>query len=69
MKNKSPKTGFGAILGSLLGVMFGKKRDQNWSQNMAWLGLPFGGMLADLGMHFGLDFGTCWAWEGEQAKL
>ena len=24
--------------------------------------------LADLGMHIGFDFGTFWAWEGEQGR-
>ena len=32
------------------------------------LGWRFGGMLADLGVHFGLDFGTSWAWEGEKGR-
>ena len=66
MKNDSKKGGSSAILGSILGVILGKKRDQTWGKHRVRLGWRFGGILADLGLHFGLDFGTFSALEGEK---
>ena len=68
MKNESPKTGFGTILGSILGDILDKIQAQKWSKSRACLGWRFGGISVDFGVHFGLDFGTFWAWEGEKGR-
>ena len=49
-----------------LETFWGKKRDEKWGKNHVRLGWRFGGILADLGLHFGLDFGTFSALEGEK---